>query len=573
MACADHEPLHLEPRPPPYWEPAFKLVAGAIKTLRALEVNTRSLDSKTQSTTQYVSAITAQFDSIEHLSQNLIALPQPPDSRIGHHHLTAAIDGLVDIIRTTRSYKESRKPELLVHVITLAQRSRASLMSFVDNLHTTSPGIASAGFRQMLLDLGEFQINPHRVPMFAVFIGEFTDEVEARARIGSRLAEIRMSPMYNQWVEGNRFPTIDAANASAQEWISEGFEASIAEVIDLDLNLTEIRPPATGSWTERLWARQTEFEISDLTAADHGDLVIAISRRGDVVSYDMQGRPQWNNNLGIPLAHVAIDPSGSLIAAYAFDLLLLNPDGSNVWQRPVAIDNNQKLEQVVFSNDGATLVARSTNASGMGRVFKVDRTGRLWGPTKDYIAALSVAIEPTTGIIGVGSSRKGINQVITITPDGTLNQTFGVDGKPHTVLFGEKGSHTMVVTTDGILTFDSSGGTVLNRLDFPTTHASKIPGSSTILLAGHTGLGAFRPDGTEVWEKIPVDAQELAVTKDYVIAQTDELTFQVFRSDGSRLGKLSMSSPIKAFTLSRTNNLLITANRDRTIEAWQLPAI
>ena len=205
IACADREPRDSEPRTPPYWEPAFKLVAGAIKTLRALEVNTRSLDSKTQSTTQYVSAIATQFDSIEHLSQNLIALPPPPDSRIGHQHLVDAIDGLVDIIRTTRSYKESREPELLVHVITLTQRSRASLMSFVDNLHANSPGIASEGFRQMLFDLGEFQINPRRVPMFAVFIGEFADEVQARARIGSRLAEIRMSPTYNQWGEGSRF--------------------------------------------------------------------------------------------------------------------------------------------------------------------------------------------------------------------------------------------------------------------------------------------------------------------------------------------------------------------------------
>ena len=78
MACADHEPLPIEPRPPPYWEPAFKLVAGAIKTLRALEVNTRSLDSKTQSTTQYVSAITAQFDSIgprDHVGTTLSGIP------------------------------------------------------------------------------------------------------------------------------------------------------------------------------------------------------------------------------------------------------------------------------------------------------------------------------------------------------------------------------------------------------------------------------------------------------------------------------------------------------------------
>ncbi len=571
MACADDVPITVKPRTQPYWEPAFKLVAGAIKTLRSLEVNTRSLSSKTQSTTQYVRAITTQFDSIEHLSQNLIALPTPPDSRLGHHYLADAIEGLVDIIRTTKRYQESRAPELLVHIITLTQRSRASLTSFVENLHATSPGIASEGFRQMLLDLGEFQINPHRVTMFGVFIGEFADEVEARARIGSRLAEIRMSPMHKQWVEGSRFPTIDAANAAAQEWISNGFKASIAEVVDLDLNLTETRPPATGSWTERSWARQTEFEISDLAVAEHGDLVIAIGRRGDVASYDMEGHSKWTNNLGIPLAHVTIEPSGSLIAAYAFDLLLLNADGSYVWQRPVALDNNQKLDQVVFSNDGKTLVARSTNASGMGRVFKLDRTGRLWGPTKDYIAALSVSIEPTTGVVGVGSSKKGVNQVVTITPDGALNQTFGVDGKPHKVLFGQNGTQTIVVTTDGILTFDSTGGTVLHRLDFPTTHASSTPDSGTIVLAGHTGLGAFRPDGTEVWKKIPVAAQDLALTKDYVIAQTDERTFQVFRSDGSRLGKLSMSSPITAFAMSKSNNLFITANRDRTIEAWQLP--
>jgi WD40 repeat protein len=571
LACSNRDPQPIEPRPHRYWVPALKIVTGAIKTHRALEINTRELASQTQTTTQYASAITAQFDSIESLSQTLIPLRPPPVARVAHQYLTGTIDALVDIVRTVRRYRESREPELIVHVITLAQRSRASLMSFVDNLHTIAPGIASEGFRQMLFDLGEFHIDPRRVPMFAVFIGEFTDVVQARAKIGSRLPEIKLSRQYEHWVEGRRFSSVTAATDSAQAWIADGFEARVEEVVDLDLQLTEVRPPAVGSWTERLWARQTDFEIAGLAVADHGELAVAIGRRGDIASYNLQGQPQWTSNLGIPLAHVSIDPSGSLIAAFAFDLLLLNPDGSNVWQRPVALDSNQKLEQVVFSNDGATLIARSTNASGMGRVFKVDRTGRLWGPTKDYIAASSVGVDLATGIVGVGSSRNGVNEVITISPDGTFNQAFGVESRPHKVLFNQNGTQTIVVTTDGILTFDSSDGSLLHRLDFPTTHASHIPDSNTIVLAGHTGLGAFRPDGTEVWGKIPVAAQDLAVTKDYIIAQTDERTFQVFQSDGSRLGKLPMSSPIRAFALSRPNNLLVTANTDRTIEAWKLP--
>ena len=571
LACNARDPKPVELRTRPYWEPALTIVTGALKTLRVLEVSTRALASKTQTRTQYTNAIAAQFDSIESLSQKLIPLRPPPDARVGHQYLTDTIDALVDIVRTVRSYRESRKPEDLVHVITLAKRSRASLMSFVDNLRLTSPGSASEGLQQMICDLGEFQIEPRLVPMFAVFIGEFDDEVEARARIGPRLPEIHLSRQFEQWVEGRRFSSVVDANTSAQEWMSAGFEAGVEEVVDLDLVLTEVRAPAAGSWTERSWARQTEFEISDLAVADRGDLAVVIGRRGDIASYDMQGQPKWTNNLGIPLAHVSIDPSGTLIAAYAFDLLLLNSDGSNVWQRPVALDNNQKLEQVVFSNDGATLVARSTNASGMGRVFKVDRTGRLWGPTKDYIAASSVAINSATGIVGVGSSKNGENRVVTITPDGTFNQTFGVDGKPHRVLFTENGEQTIVVTNDGFQTFDTGSGTLLHRLDFPATHASHVPESNTIVLAGHTGLGAFSPDGTEVWKKLGLAAQDLAVTKDYIIAQTDDRTFWVFRSDGSTLGKLTISSPIQAFALSRPNNLLITANADRTIEAWKLP--
>ena len=67
--------------------------------------------------------------------------------------------------------------------------------------------------------------------------------------------------------------------------------------------------------------------------------------------------------------------------------------------------------------------------------------------------------------------------------------------------------------------------------------------------------------------------EHLLVTDAYVIAQTSERALTVIRADGEQLGQLVTSSEIRAVAAAPTANLLLAANAQRAIEAWQLPEI
>ena len=260
------------------------------------------------------------------------------------------------------------------------------------------------------------------------------------------------------------------------------------------------------------------------------------------------------------------------MAAHGFDLLLLDTDGQPIWRSPARPDN-QLLEDVVFAPGAEWLLVRSTNASSVGHVFAFGRSGQLWGPTQPYISAADVALNPETGTVAVASSNRGENQIVLITPAGNLDQRFGVDGELHRVLFTRSGEHTIAVTDQSSQIFDSARGDLVWRIGYPSSAAVRMPRNDTIVLAGPNGLGAFSLTGTELWQIPGLAVERLLATNDFVIAQTSERTLVVVRSDGTRLGQLVTSSEIRAVAAAPAANLLLTANAERTIEAWQLPEV
>jgi len=280
----------------------------------------------------------------------------------------------------------------------------------------------------------------------------------------------------------------------------------------------------------------------------------------------------WARGLRVPLSRAAGSSDGELLAAHGFDLQLLDARGEPVW-RSASRPDNQLLEDVVFAPDGRWLVARSTNASGVGHVFAFNRGGQLWGPTRAYISAADVALNPDTGTVAVASSNQGENHIVLITPDGHLDQRFGVDGELHRVLFTQTGEHTVAVTNRSSQIFDSARGDLLWRIGYPSTAAARLPRTDTIVLAGPHGLGAFSVNGTELWRVPGLAVERLLVTDAYVVSQTSERTFAVHRADGSHLGQLVTSSDIRAVAAAPAANLLLTANAERAIEAWQLPEV
>ena len=568
-ACGEHPSPEVELTERPYWEPALNVATRALDVMRSLELNTRELATKSQSPKQFVSAIEMQFESISALSQELIPLTPPASAIEAHKHLTSAADALVEVMPNVRAYNTLEKAEHLVHILTLAQNARMAMLEFAAAI---GDGEASSGLRKIIDGLGEIQLDIRRVPVRAVLIGQFDGEAEARARIGTRLPDIQMSVMYRRWVEAGRYSSFDEADAVAIRWQAEGFETRIEDVLDLSFDLTEIQPMAAGTWTERSWIARAEFDIMDLASSDGGDLIVAAARGGQISAFGPGGQPVWARNLGVPLARVTVAANGSLVAAHGFDLMLLDNDGAAVWRSPARPDN-QLLEEVSFDYAANSIIARSTNASGIGHVFAFNKNGQIWGPTKAYIGAVGIAINPSTGTVAVASSKLGENQIVLISPDGNLEQRFGVEGELITVMITTDGAHTIGVTTTGLQIFDSSSGDSLWRVDYPTTTATRMPSNDTVVLAGSKGVGAFSVNGTQLWQVPGLVVERLLVTTDYVIVQTNERTFKVFRSDGAKLGHVIASSAVQAASAAREQNLLLAATVDRSVEAWQLPNV
>lgn len=568
-ACGEATPSAVTLSARPYWEPALTVATGSLEVARTLELNIRELGAGSQTPEQFAAAVRARFEAIGALGQALVPLSPPASAAAAHRHLTTAVDALVEIIPTLRAYDELEEPQRLVHVITLQKRARSAISAFAQAI---GPGRTKNWLLETIADLGEFQFDVVRVPMLAVLVGPFTDEAEARARIGQRLPALRMSRVYRRWVEAGRYPTPDEADAASREWLLDGFATRIEDVVDLAFTLTEVRAPAAGRWTERAWLARTDFDITGLAASDQAELVIAIARNGAIAAFGPDGVSRWSRNLRIPLARAAVSSDGQLMAAHGFDLLLLDSDGEPIWPSPTRPDN-QLLEDVVFGPDGDWLVARSTNASGLGRVFAFGRSGPLWGPTQAYISAADVALNPETGTVAVASSNRGENHVVLITPAGNLDQRFGVDGELHNVLFTQTGEHTVAVTDSSSQIFDSVSGDLVWQIGYPSSAAARLPAADTIVLAGSNGLGAFSLTGTELWQVPGLSVERLLVTNDYVIAQTSERALAVIRADGTQLGQLVTSSEIRAVAAAPAANLLLAANAERAIEAWQLPAI
>ena len=222
-------------------------------------------------------------------------------------------------------------------------------------------------------------------------------------------------------------------------------------------------------------------------------------------------------------------------------------------------------------------MVRSTNASGVGRVFSFNRQGQVWGPTKDYISAASIDLDEQTGIVAVGSSNRGENQVVLIRADGNLEQRFGVGGDIEgdilQVIFTLAGDQIAVLTTAGLQVFESTTANPRSTLPFPATAAARTPRDDILVLAGDAGIGSFTLDGTEVWFAPGVRARAIYPMDDYVAALVDDTTITVIRADGAVLGDATTLAAIRGVAVAPGLNRLFAVSAERQLQAWQLPPI
>ncbi len=570
VACGEAQPRPLAVRLRPYWEPALEVATGSLDVLRALAINSNAFARGSLSTDQYLLSIEAQLPSISALSQQVIPLGPAPDDQATHTSLVTMVDALVEIGPTVRGYRETEQPERLMHLVTLQQRVRERIGAFIEGI---GPGLAQDGLRARLDAIGESTIEAWRVRKRAVLVGPYQDEAAARASLAHVVDDLRLSRTNPGWVEIGRFADAADADAAAGEWLARGVQVRVEDVVDLTFNVTTLRAPERQSWRERLWLERLDFDPTDLAASELGQQVVAVARAGQVASFGADGDRRWpTRDMRMPLARVSIQRHGELLAVHGFDVQLLDFAGNQVWPSPFRPDN-QLLEQALFDDEGARLVVRSTNASGVGRVFAFNRQVQVWGPTMSYISAASVDLDKRSGTVAVGSSNRGENQVVLIRPDGNLEQRFGVDGDILQVIFTQEGDQVITLTSTGLQVFEAESANLRSQLRFPATAAARAPHDDILILAGEAGVGSFTLDGTEVWFAPRVRARAVYPMDDYVAALVDDMTITVIRSDGAVLGDATTLAAIRGVAVAPGLNRLFAVSAERQLQAWQLPPV
>lgn len=566
-SCDDSGLAPSGPRLQPYWQPALEVATGALEVLRTLEINSGAFVRGALTPDRFLRSVEAQFRLITNLAELVIPLTPPADAAVMHASLASAIDALVQIRSAVEAYRASEQPEQLVHVLTLQQNVRSDLATFIDGI---GPGLAQDGLRKRLHAIGESDIAVWRIPRRTVLVGPYDDEAAARAVLANLLDEVLISRNTPGWVEVGRFDDALSADAAAEEWLAAGFQVRVENVTDLTFDVTTIRLPKRQSWRELQWLARLDFDPTDLAASEFGEQVVAISRAGKVAAFGTEGDLRWTRDVRMPLAQVSMHARGDLLAVHGFDVQLLDAEGYPIWPSPFRPDN-QLLEQAIFDDSGLRLVVRSTNASGLGRVFSFDQRGQVWGPTKDYIAAAAVAFHDETGMVAVGSSNSGENQVVLIRPEGNLEQRFGVNGEILDVMFTVAGDHVMLLTNEGVQIFEGASANPTSRLNFPATAAVRAPHENILTLAGETGIAAFTIDGAEVWYIPGLRAREVYAMDNYIAALVDDLTITVIRNDGVVLGDATTLAAIRGVCVASGLNRLFAISAERQLQAWQLP--
>ncbi len=568
VACGEVESSTSKARLRPYWEPALEVATGALDVLRTLEINTGAFVRGALTADRFLRSVESQLRPITYLAELIIPLVPPTDAVAPHHALASAVDALVEIGPTVREYRAHEAPEQLVHVVTLQGSVHERLSTFIDGI---GPGLAQDGLRERLDAIGESEISAWRVPKRAVLVGPYDDEAAARAALANLLDEVRVSSSAPGWVEVGRFGDSVSADAAAEQWLASGFQVRIVDVTDLAFDVTTIRSPERQSWRELHWLARLDFDATDLASSEFAEQVVAVSRAGNIASFGAEGGLRWTRDVHMPLARVSIQRGGDLLAVHGFDVQMLDSDGNPIWPSPFRPDN-QLLEQALFDHDGLRLVVRSTNASGVGRVFSFDRRGQVWGPTKDYIAAASVAFHEDSGTVAVGSSNLGENQVVLIRPDGNLEQRFGVDGEIRQVIFTLAGDHVVVLTSEGVQVFESLTANPRSSFRFVATAAARTPHDDILILAGDAGIGSFTLDGTEAWFAPGVRARAIYPMDDFVAALVDDLTITIIRNDGAVIGDATTLEAIRGVAVAPGLNRLFAVSAERQLQAWQLPS-
>ena len=565
-ACGRRAP---DPQPAlkPYWEPAIQAAADSIAVLRLFEVNSRALAQQSLTPEKYAFAIESLTNQVVDLTEKVISLTPPRDAVEVHPYLVGAADSLVEALRSVDAFDRDARREHLVDAISAIRAARINVNNFVG---LVGGGKAAEGLQTMLDNLGDFEIVPTALSRHTVLVGTFDSRAEVRAQLRGFKDDAELSIEFPHWVEVVRVDHVEDAVAEEAVWIERQFETRIEEVQDIAFRLEVDRPSTSASWKELIWLQKLDFDPSALATASDGSIFAAAGRRGRLHAMSGEGDHIWSADTGIPTSSMAVAPNGGALATFGFDIVLLDSAGRPVWQRPFRPDN-QLIEEVRLTSTGFVVV-RTTNISGTGHVFAYTPDGLFWGPTQDYIGAVSLEVSLDSNLVAVGSTKDGVSQVVLIERSGNLAQRFGVNGEIRRILFSRNAEHTVVHSANGLVVYNNERGDFFADIPFPADFIARGAQDDTIFAASPRGVAAYSLAGSQLWFNDGVAPRSLVASKSFLCGISSDTSVSVLRTNGEYVGEATTLTSIRAIALAPETDVLAIASAERNVLAWQLPA-
>ncbi len=538
--------------PADYWSETQPIVRSTTQHVRLFNKALRGfLDAEERLTfEQFRLALARLAPEVFALGQRLVAIHPPESALEAHAVLVEAVDLLTLAGREARLLTEDDYHRHVAAIAVFLPEAQVRLAAY-SAAFPASP--AATVIQQEIAQLGQERL---------VATTERTYLVTLEPSSSAAAAQQAVERYATRW---------EAEQAVAAASRADGTSARIEVEYAYNFHMNIEQPPSGHYWREIIWLQKLNFIGTLVDTAADGSFIIVASRDGAVQGWQGDGEYRWNKDLDAALVSLAVAAQGhrAVLAGHESFLLSLS-DAAVIWDSIIP-NESDILTQALISADGSHVTLRSEPPDGAGTVQALDAREHLW-PTQDYIGARDIALTPDGAKVAIASAKNHLNYFILVSiPQGARLQRFELPSAPERVALTPTASHAALLSDQEVLFYRLQDESLLWRQRVPGKLLALTPDGQLLVTAGQGGLLAISRTGEQLWRREDVQVAQLAVSRQYVVAQTDRERLDVYALDGTPLGPVYTPGRLLAFALAPESSLLVATDDQQNMVAWQLP--
>ena len=545
-----------------------------IRVLRHLNINNLAFARQSLTPGKYRVALDFLIPEIQFLAQQVVEV-NADGTADAPAALLSAVDPLARAAAEFRRYIETEQDAALAAAYSQLSEAHVQLEYFLANTALAE----GPTLQELLLQAGRVEIEAEPIAVSRVVLGPFANIEDAKTvqeAAATYNAVIRQDELPSVWL--GPFRVAAEARAVAAQWRELRIAAAVHEDTVYEFRATEVSPVQGRTWRELAWFHDMEFPAHFITVSPEGNVVLAGDTSGTIQRRTGQGEHSWTRSLALPTYALAVTREGRAIFAVGIGAQALNGDGTSLWRDSLE-EYEVILEQAAISHDGRTMVAATSNAEGMGRVFlfsesRFEEKGRAfaWETQEALVGVNSFHLSSDDDRIALGAVGGGRSQVMVVNERG--EKIMGSDFWDPVVavaLAGDLYRKVVVLIDRHVGQFDIES----QQIEWQASARGRAlaishPGD-IIYVGGVHGITAFDQNGRRLWTQDAMPVSQIVANYNYLIGLSDNIRLVVVKYDGSILGTVSPLVPIRDFAVAADGDLLVALDEENRLSAWRLP--